>query len=107
MRIYCGVSLVSEQISGLNEKLASAANALKALAHPIRLDIIISLENYEMSVNALVDTLEIPQAKISKHLAILHAAHIIALRRDGRKHYYRLKNPELSNNITALVSDRL
>jgi DNA-binding transcriptional ArsR family regulator len=98
---------VGTTIPELQEKLRDAAEMLKAIAHPIRLDIVISLENYEMNVNTLVDTLEIPQAKLSKHLAILHANHIISLRRDGRSHYYSLKNPELAAQLTALVSDRL
>ncbi len=98
---------MSTEKSNLDANISSAANVLKAFAHPIRLDIIISLENYEMSVNTLVDTLEVTQAKLSKHLAILLAAHIIVLRRDGRKHYYSLKNPELCKQITSLVSDRL
>lgn len=95
------------KLSSLQSKLLDAANTLKALAHPIRLDIVISLENYEMNVTSLFETLDVPQAKLSKHLAILHTAQIISLRREGRNHFYKLKNPELANQLTSLISDRL
>lgn len=98
---------MSEKDTHIQAKLISAAAALKALAHPIRLDIIISLDNYEMSVNTLVEVLEIPQAKLSKHLAILRCAQIVDVRADGRTHFYRLKNPELTKQIIQIVSDRL
>ena len=98
---------MSSKLTHLDEKLASAAHMLKSLAHPIRLDIVVTLDSYEMNVTTLCETMEIPQAKLSKHLAILHAAHAISLRRDGRSHYYRLKNPELAKQIIALVAERL
>jgi DNA-binding transcriptional ArsR family regulator len=91
----------------LNQNLHTAANALKALGHPIRLDIVISLENYEMSVNTLVEVMETKQYALSKHLKILLDADIIKLRRDGRTHYYSLKNPDYTNLITQLVAERL
>lgn len=98
---------MESRIPSLQSKLHNAAATMKALAHPIRLDIVISLENYEMNVTTLFETLEVPQAKLSKHLAILLAAQIISLRREGRNHFYKLKNPELANQLTSLIADRL
>ena len=91
----------------LEENIANAAKALKALGHPTRLDIIISLENYEMSVGTLSDILEIDQSTVSKHLKILLDAGVLKLRRDGRAHFYQLKNPEYTGLITKLVAGRL
>ena len=95
------------EFSDLDKKLTAAVLELRALAHPIRLDIVISLESYDMSVNTLVEVLEIPQPKLSKHLAILLAANIVTMRKVGKSHVYGLKNADRAKQIIQLVADQL
>jgi DNA-binding transcriptional ArsR family regulator len=85
------------EFSDLDEKLAAAVHELRALAHPIRLDIVISLESYDMSVNTLV----------YKHLAILLEAEIVTMRKVGKSHVYGLKNADRAKQIIQLVADQL
>jgi len=66
---------------------------LKALAHPARVLIVHALTGGDRCVcelNALVD---IDQSNISRHLAVLKRAGIIADRRDGMRVFYRLQTP--------------
>ena len=66
---------------------------LKALAHPVRVLIVHALTGGDRCVcelNALVD---IDQSNISRHLAVLKRAGIIADRRDGMRVFYRLQTP--------------
>ncbi|MBX3116372.1 MAG: winged helix-turn-helix transcriptional regulator [Cryobacterium sp.] len=44
----------------------------------------------ELSVNALVDSLELSQPTVSKHLKVLREAGLVAVREDGQHRYYRL-----------------
>ncbi len=70
------------------------ANVLKAIGHPIRLQIIEALENREHAVNALVELLEVQQAVISRHLAIMKYKGVLACRRDKTRVSYLIANPE-------------
>ncbi|MFH1970031.1 MAG: metalloregulator ArsR/SmtB family transcription factor [Verrucomicrobiota bacterium] len=66
---------------------------LKALAHPARVLIVHALTGGECCVcelNALVD---IDQSNISRHLAVLKRAGIVADRRGGMRVFYHLQTP--------------
>ena len=91
----------------LHNNILNATGVFRALAHPIRLDIIITLASFDMSVNSLAETLELPQPKLSKHLAILSQADLIQMKAQGRSHIFSLKNPELISSLIDLISDRL
>lgn len=52
------------------------------------------LDQGELCVCELVEALGLPQPKISRHLAVLRDASLIAMRREGTWIYYRL-HPEL------------
>ncbi len=74
---------------------------LGTLAHPDRLRIIEELGLGERDVTSLSGCLELPQARISQHLALLRAHRIVSIRRDGRHVYYRLSHPELARWLTG------
>ena len=62
---------------------------LKAIAHPVRLKIVIGLINdNECNVNVMVKKLGIPQSTVSQHLGILRTRGIIKPRKDGLKTCY-------------------
>jgi ArsR family transcriptional regulator len=56
--------------------------------------LLLLLAQGEMCVCDLLAVLELPQPKVSRHLAVLREAEIVASRRKGTWIYYRL-NPEL------------
>jgi DNA-binding transcriptional ArsR family regulator len=76
----------------------------KAVAHPLRLEIIEHLNKNEMGAGALLAALEISKANLSKHTTQLIRAGIVDQRRDGRKVYYRLSNPEIHEACGILRS---
>ena len=64
---------------------------LKALADPIRLEVIHALANGERCVCDLTTDLNLSQSKLSFHLRVLREAGLLADRQSGRWIYYRLE----------------
>jgi DNA-binding transcriptional ArsR family regulator len=71
------------------------AEICKTLAYPKRLMIIHQLREGEMSVGQLASGLNLPQANVSQHLAILRERGIVSTRRDGTTIYYSLISPKI------------
>ena len=69
---------------------------LKALADPIRLEVIHALANGERCVCDLTTDLNLSQSKLSFHLRVLREAGLLADRQSGRWIYYRLEPHALS-----------
>jgi ArsR family transcriptional regulator len=65
----------------------------RALADPTRLRLINLIAEQEVCVCHFVEVLNAPQPKISRHLAYLRRAGIVAARRDGKWMHYRLVLP--------------
>lgn len=63
---------------------------LEAMTDPTRLRLLRLLRQQELCVCELVDTLRMPQYKISRHLRSLRAVGLVEARRDGRWMHYRL-----------------
>jgi len=66
------------------------ARFLDAMTDPTRLRLLRLLRQEELCVCELVDTLRMPQYKISRHLRNLRAVGLVEARRDGRWMHYRL-----------------
>jgi ArsR family transcriptional regulator len=63
-----------------------------ALADPTRRRILALLQaGGEQCVCVLYETLDLPQPKVSRHLAVLRAAGIVATRREGLWVHYRIR----------------
>src|SRR6266545_2480633 len=65
----------------------------KALADRTRLRLISLIGDSEVCVCFLVEILKTSQPKISRHLAYLRRAQIVAARREGKWMHYRLTEP--------------
>ena len=63
---------------------------LKAMSHPKRLEIIHLLRDQELSVWAIQEMLDLPQANLSQHLMVLRSAGVVENRRDGKEVFYSL-----------------
>lgn len=68
-----------------------ARQLLKALADPIRLQVVETLAGGERCVCDLTADLDLAQSKLSFHLKVLKEAGLIAARQQGRWIYYRLQ----------------
>jgi len=76
-----------------------AASVLKAIAHPIRLQVIALLRDAEMCVGEMVEALDQPQAVVSHQLNLMKDKGVLTSRRDGTNVYYRI---ELKNVVNVL-----
>ena len=77
----------------MNDKTAEhAAEVLKAIAHPIRVQIVELLQAGEMCVGDIVVALGGKQAITSQQLNMMKAKGVLSCRRDGAKVYYRIEN---------------
>ena len=72
------------------EDIQRAAQAIKAIAHPLRLKILCVLGDREISVQDIVEQVGTSQSNISQHLAILRAKGVLATRKDANRVYYRI-----------------
>ena len=66
----------------------------KAFADETRLRILHVLTRGELCVCDLLDILELPQSKVSRHLAFLRKAGLVRDRREGLWKYYSLAKAE-------------
>ncbi len=66
------------------------ARRFRALAEPLRVRLLDLLREEELSVSALAGRLGAGQQNVSKHLAVLADAGIVARRKEGNHVYYRI-----------------
>ena len=85
----------------------------RALADPTRLRLINLVAKQEVCVCYFVEVIGVPQPKISRHLAYLRRAGIVAARREGKWMHYKLVMPSdphaaaiLSATVDALREDK-
>jgi DNA-binding transcriptional ArsR family regulator len=77
----------------MDKELAThAADVLKVIAHPIRLQIVEVLERGEMCVGEIAEALGEKQAITSQQLNIMKAKGILTSRREGAKMFYHIEN---------------
>ena len=77
----------------MDKKVAEhVAEVLKAVAHPVRLQIVELLENKEMCVGDIVTALGGKQAITSQQLNMMKDKGILNCRRNGTRVYYRIEN---------------
>lgn len=96
---------MTEKISLNLELLERSSDMLKALAHPLRIEIVNFLQNDEkMTVSQIQKHLNITQSATSHHLGILKYNGIVTSQRDGKKMYYELKHQRLSQVIKCIAT---
>jgi ArsR family transcriptional regulator len=84
-------------LDSIAEPLAEdqAQRLLRALAEPIRLQVLAALQNGERCVCDLTSDLDLGQSKLSFHLKVLKESGLIRARQDGRWIYYGLEPASL------------
>ncbi len=75
------------------------ADMFKTIAHPDRIRIIEELGQGEKDVSTLVESLDLPGPRVSQHLSLMRANRIVVERREGRRHYYHLVQPDVASWI--------
>ncbi len=85
-----------------NELYRLHASVCKGLADPKRLLIINALRGGERSVSELCEELELPQANVSQHLAVLRDKGLVDVRKDGQWAFYSLSSPKITQAMDLL-----
>ena len=79
-------------------------NTLKALADPIRREILNLLKNGQMSAGEITEHFDVTGASISRHLSVLKEADLIRDTRDGKFIIYEL-NASVLEEIMLWITD--
>lgn len=85
--------------------LEQAAECLRTLAHPHRLRMIQMLLRGRYTVGELAEACDIPSHMASEHLRLMQRSGFLTSEKDGRKAYYQVAEPHLSN-IMSCVEER-
>jgi DNA-binding transcriptional ArsR family regulator len=83
-------------------KAVHLADILKSLAHPIRLRIVGLLCKEDLSVTAMAERLDVPQAILSQQLRILRMSGLVEPFRAQGRARYRLGEPRLRHMLECL-----
>ena len=70
-------------------RAATTSDAFNAVAEPRRREILNFLALQERPVGDIVDSLNLEQPSVSKHLRVLREVGLVNVRRDGRRMLYR------------------
>lgn len=85
-----------------DEHIETAARALKAMSHPLRLKILCVVGEHEACVQDIVDAVGTSQSNISQHLAILRDKGVLQTRKDANRVFYRVADPRTIKLIVSM-----
>ena len=77
-------------------------DALKALAHPVRLRIMGALSGMERNVGEIDEAADIGQPTLSQQLAVLRNAGLVTTRKDAKLVYYRIDDGRLAKVVDTV-----
>lgn len=83
----------------MREAARNVTALLKALANEDRLLLLCQMTLGEMSVSELEATLDIRQPTLSQQLGVLRTEGLVETRRDGKRIFYRVADP----NVRAVL----
>lgn len=83
-------------------------NALRAIAHPVRLRVLQLLkERHELTVGELLTRSFVvqgySQSALSQHLSVLRREGLVATRKDSQRVYYRLQTDRIAQLYALLA----
>lgn len=93
--------VLSERI--VADKLLSAVNMLKVIAHPVRLSIVDLLtEKERMTILEIQHELNLEQAIASQQITLMEDKGVLISERVGRNKYVSLRFPKMKNIVNCL-----
>ena len=81
------------------------ADALKALAHPTRLQIVTELLGGAKRVTDIQVILSSYQTEISRQLTVLRHARLVDFFQDGSQRFYYISRPHLVEGVVTLLTE--
>ena len=79
----------------MREAAGRACSLMRAMSNPDRLLLLCQLSQGELCVQDLEEALDIRQPTLSQQLGVLRNEGVVSTRRDGRRIYYSVTDPEL------------
>lgn len=86
------------------EQIDAVSKLLKSMSHPIRLKILCLLQDQELSVGEIRDSVKTTNANVSQHLNILRNQGIIDFRKDANFIYNRITDKRILELIQKMRS---
>jgi len=93
-----------------DELVELIARRFRAIGEPMRIKLLDRLRDGEATVNELSDAIGASQQNVSKHLALLAEAGIVARRKDGNRVYYRIADEgvfKLCEDVCGSIQEQL
>jgi DNA-binding transcriptional ArsR family regulator len=89
-------------LAGHGDDIREASDALKAMAHPLRLKILCLVGQHELMVQDIVEAVGTSQSNISQHLAVMRERGLICSRKEANKVFYRIDDPRILKMIAMM-----
>ncbi len=82
--------------------LEQVAECLRVMGHPLRLRLVDLMLSGEYTVNELAELCGAPPSQTCEHLRLMKSHGYLACRREGRKVYYLVNDPQLPDLIACI-----
>lgn len=86
----------------LEEQSKKIAQFLKAMSHPQRFLVLCALYEKELTVSELLGHTTLSQSHLSQALGKMKLDNLVKIRKDGRTHYYSLKDKRVKDLLKTL-----
>lgn len=83
--------------------MSNEENVFKALASPVRREILFHLRRGEMSAGDIAGKFDIAAPTISRHLGVLKSAELVAERREGNRIVYAAAQDQIVATLTDFL----
>jgi len=84
------------------DKIRSASEGLRAIAHELRLSVLCHLLNGSMCVAELMEATGASQSNLSQHLSKMRLLGIVTNEKRGQQVYYHIANPAFAELVQVL-----
>ena len=81
------------------------AEILKAVAHPVRLQILSVLGQNERCVSEIMNALDAAQSAISQQLSVMRTRGVLSCRRDANRVFYRVSHPGVMKLLACMIQN--
>ncbi|GAV20730.1 ArsR family transcriptional regulator [Mariprofundus micogutta] len=84
------------------DKIKSASQGLRAIAHELRLSVLCLLLERPMCVHELIEATGAAQSNLSQHLSKMRMLGILESEKRGQEVMYSIANPDFAELVNAL-----
>ena len=84
--------------------LVQAAECLKILAHPMRLRILLLLEENRLTVGELAHASSLKSNVTSEHLRLMMRCGFLSMEKEGQRTYYQISEPHIFSILSCVKS---